>query len=104
MSTGAILTLQTWTSAALAEMEGLGAFAVVESAPCVARINVIPKSTAGEPRIIADARRLNEALASSRLMFGGAGGDWMFSFDLQSGHCHVDVHPSHWTFLGFLSV
>ena len=88
---------------ALAKMDVLGAVTIAASKPhCVARVSAIPKVAKGKFRIIFDLRDLNmhvrktefhyEMLASSRAMFGE--GDWRFSFDLEAGYYHADVHPS----------
>lgn len=101
---------ETWLRAALAEIQVLGAVAVVETAPrCVTRAGVIPKSAASKYRIIVDLPLLNkdvhtasfnyETLSSSRSMFNER--DRMLSFDLKDGHYHAGMHPSHFTFLGF---
>jgi len=63
----------------------------------------------GKKCLVIDLRYLNgyllkekfkyEDLRLAMLMFQK--GDYLFSFDLKSGYHHVNIHKSHWKYLGF---
>ena len=60
-------------------------------------------------RLVIDIRHVNECLWKQKFKYEDIRvalqlmrpGDYMVCFDLKSGYHHVDVYPSHWTYLGF---
>lgn len=100
-----------WLRKAIAEAEAVGAVSKVDERPhVVARVDVIPKATPGKFRIIVDLRCLNDFVLRRLFKYETLGtfrsmiheGDYMFSFDLESGYYHLDVAPADRTFLGFM--
>ena len=82
---------------------------------CVLEVDSVPRVCSplsvvtNRKRLMIDLRYLNghllkenfkcENLRLAMLMFQK--GDYLFSFDLKSGYHHVDIHKSHWQYLGF---
>lgn len=102
----------TWLRQTIDELAQMGSIQRWEgpSPPMVVSpLNVVPKATPGKFRLILDLRRLNttvevdkfhmDTLARLRYLFRP--GDWLFSADLQSGYYHLEIHPDHFTYLGF---
>lgn len=72
-------------------------------------IFAVPKSTAGEWRIITDMRPLNRQLEDLPFHMEGSqeileqiySGCWMCSFDIKSAFNHLTIAPHHRTYFGF---
>ncbi|XP_072019664.1 uncharacterized protein [Amphiura filiformis] len=94
---------------AISDLVKLGTVEVCHIAPHVINPLTVSVQSNGKKRLILDLRLVNQFIHKksvkfedmrTALLFLKKGG-YMFKFDLKSGYHHVDIHPSHQTFLGF---
>ena len=98
-----------FVSSTLTDLENNRCILEVDSIPHICSPLSVVKNSSGKKRLVIDLRYLNgyllkekfkyEDLRLAMLMFQK--GDYLFSFDLKSGYHHVDIHKSHWEYLGF---
>ena len=93
----------------IASMITSGAMAMVNYVPyLVMPLGVIFKKSNGKPRLIFDARFLNDHLVIPSFKYEDLGylsnvirpNDFMVTTDYTSGYHHVDIHPDFWQYLG----
>jgi len=98
-----------FVSSALTDLENNRCILEVDNVPHICSPLSVVTNSSGKKCLVIDLRYLNgyllkekfkyEDLRLAMLMFQK--GDYLFSFDLKSGYHHVDIHKSHWEYLGF---
>ena len=94
------------------EMLATGAFSSLlkgERPKVVSPLRVVPKGMEGKCGLIIDMRYVNEYMVKNKFKFDGLKdlldlaekGDHAVSFDFNSGHYHVELHPRTRNYTGF---
>ncbi|XP_021380210.1 uncharacterized protein LOC110467397 isoform X2 [Mizuhopecten yessoensis] len=93
----------------IGKLLGLGLVSEVVTQPCIVNPLTVAYNRAGKPRLVLDCRHINPHLHKFKFKYEDARtardlfteGEFLFTFDLKSAYHHVEIFPSHRTFLGF---
>ena len=86
----------------ISELYATGCIEDVSAMPHICRPLSVVESNSGKMRLVTNLRHLKfkyEDLRVAMLLLEK--GDFLFSFDLNSGYHHVDIAREHWKYLGF---
>lgn len=86
-----------------------GCISKVEFTPHVVNPLTVAYNKKGKPRLVLDCRNINKCLHTFRYKYEDMNtarqmfkkGTYMFSFDIRGAYNHIDIFPTHRTFLGF---
>ena len=102
-----------FAESAIQELLRVGSIVSCTCPPYVVNPLSVSVQSSGKKRLILDLRHVNFFVNKSKIKFEDAqsmlsfligeyrSNLWAYSFEIKSGHHHVEIYPSHQRFLGF---